>query len=463
MASYEKIIGELAARNSDIDTRVGTVISDIINSIATQADSLSSSIDHVKLIQSLNNVSDFTNDEMDALAANFDCTRIPAQASTCVVVFYRKTYTGNAITIAQNQIVYTSNPKVNFITLETKTIVASGGLHSYYSATNQRYEIPVSVQSTDIGTATNVASHTISNIDGVITNIDGVDNLIAASGGADEETNDSLASRIKLKITNNVGTKNGYEALARSQAGVNDCYVATANDVFMTRDADFGGKVDIYIKGSDNMSVTETIVYNGQTSMILTKQPAKSISSVLGTNAGNITYTFLPSSDYTFTEDTTSIYAGSEQATGRLVWVSSGAKPTLLTNVRIGYVYNALPETIQSVVDGDSNHIVNADVLVKEALSVAIDYTATIAVLSGYSKASVVENCRVAVETALNNYGLGISVEQSDINTIITETDGVDRLNMPITRFCKSTLTGVENVISIGGLNYAVAGTVSIS
>ena len=460
MASYEKILSELLKRNANIDVRPGTVMSDLAYAIGASSDAQASDIDHVALIQSLENADDFTDEEMNNMASNFSITRLPASKSTCVVVFYRASYTASAISIPSGTVTYTSNPRVDFVTTEDAS-VAANGLASYYSYANERYEIPVSVESADTGSQTRVSTHTIVNINGSVANIDGVDNLVLAEGGRDDETNVAMASRIKAKITNNIGTEGGYEALVGSQPGVDSVYVATAGDTFMLRDENFGGKVDIYVKGSDSTSATDNIVYAGQASMVLEHQPAKSVSSVIGSIASNLTYTFATPTDYIFTEDASSVYTGSEDAQGRVEW-ESGVKPDSATTVHVLYTYNALPGTLQNVIDDSSNHIVNADVLVKEASSVAIDVTATIAVLPSYSKSSVANSVRIAVEDALDSYDLGEDVEASDILAVMIAVTGVDRVNLPLAKFAKSTEDMVSNVITIDGLNYAVAGTISI-
>jgi len=459
----QSLINILKSKNANIDTEE-TVINDILETVAGEVKTIYDFVDHTAILNSLKYASIMTKDELDNFAANFGFSRKTATKASGTVVFYRNTNLGATETIeipAGFKVSTATTTKINFITTESKSLTGAD-LNSYYSQENLRYEIPVSVEAELAGTSSNVGAHTISAMESSITNIDGVDNLVSISNGTDDETNERFATRLLGVLSgNNVGTKDGYKSLVESQPNVISAYVATADDPFMLRDANFGGKVDIYIQGQDLVSYSDSFTYEGQNYFVLTKQPVNKVSSVIGAYGGNLTYTFLTPNDYVLTKDTTSVYAGSINAQSRITWVAGGAKPNNNGNVIVNYIYNALPETIQNLINQDSNHIVNADILVKEATPIEIDVAATIAVKPGYNKSTVIEDVKTAVSVALNNYGCGQNVEQSDILNVMY-VDGVDRIDLPLSKFCKSGENTVENIIEIEGLQYAVAGTIAI-
>lgn len=137
-------------------------------------------------------------------------------------------------------------------------------LASFYNPVNGRYQVTVSVQASETGTVGNVAAGQVrkSGVPGV-----SVINSGDMFGGKDQETNRELAIRAQNALASvDSGTKRGYLQTAAGVAGVVQVNVVAAGDPFMQRDLNAagvhkGGKVDIWVRGSNVAEVTDTFAF----------------------------------------------------------------------------------------------------------------------------------------------------------------------------------------------------------
>ncbi len=133
-----------------------------------------------------------------------------------------------------------------FIVLETGTI-SVGQAPSFYNPLTRRYEITLAIQATVAGIEGNLTSNQI--ISGAPVGLRVV-NSAPTFGGSSRETNQQLTARAMTYISSvDVGTKAGYERVARESAGVSGYQVIDADSPYMIRDNGLGGKVDIWVRG----------------------------------------------------------------------------------------------------------------------------------------------------------------------------------------------------------------------
>lgn len=133
-----------------------------------------------------------------------------------------------------------------FIVLETGTISVDQA-PSFYNPLTRRYEITLAIQATVAGVAGNLTSNQI--ISGAPVGLRVV-NSAPTFGGSSRETNQQLTARAMTYISSvDVGTKAGYERVARESAGVSGIQVIDADNQYMIRDNGLGGKVDIWVRG----------------------------------------------------------------------------------------------------------------------------------------------------------------------------------------------------------------------
>jgi uncharacterized phage protein gp47/JayE len=489
----------LAAQRPDISTQSGTTVADVvIDSPAQEFGTVYTTLQQTQELQSLEFANQMTTEQLDAFAANYGMTRLPGTPSTSTITFRIRNYNfgSSTINISAGTVVSTvsstTTPAVTFTTSSALVFLPSLA-PSYFNPVSGYYEQLVIVTSSSIGATNNVGAGTITQLVTSVPGIDAVINTIAATGGTDIESNVTFAQRIVIKLSgNNVGTPNGILSIVEATSGVIQAIIVGPNDPEMQRNQ-FGGSVDVYVRGQILSSVFDTPMYTtaGAQYFVLAHQPASSVSSVTGIRGGN-PYTFAPGADYNFVENPNTLFAGSDRAgsyitfdlstTFTVVTVTDGShlvvnntagmqigsvitqgtfsttitaipdlthitvvnttgfapgsasftglKPDNSTQLTITYTYDSLIETIQNFFNNDSNHIVASDILIREALEALIGVTETITVLPGYVAATVVTNVQTALTNYINNLGLGAIIDLSDIVTQTELVAGVDAVNL---------------------------------
>lgn len=451
------MVGTISANIPDISTKDGTVVKDVvIDAPAQEFANVYVENDAVRLLLSLQNYDSFTIEELDNVASDYGLTRLAGMISTGTLVFRYKTLAD--INIAYNTPVATSSssttPNVSFIVSQT-VVVPQANLSALYNYITSFYEVPVNIESVNTGIANNVASGSIVSLPTNTSNADSIYNYLATSGGTDKETNQALAARILLKVLgNNIGTQTGYESTIAADNRVIDSIIAGPNDVEMVRN-EYGGSIDAYILGTDLAEVTEIYDYNlGMTQITFLHKPVHLVTLVTSASIGTGT-PLVEGTDYTVTPDV-GLYKKSSASTDTITLTPVGigklSNPDQLT---ITYSYNKLIEDLQTVVDGDTEHIITADVLIREAIEILVNVTVKISKFSGYNTATVKGDVETAISNLLNTYTLNKDLNPSDLVGVTEGVAGVDKVDL-------SSLIPSSSVIA-NKTQYLRPGTLTIS
>lgn len=189
----------------------------------------------------------------DRLASNLGIVRRTGVKARGEVVFYTKSAPTFDLIIERGTRL-TSNGGVAFVTT-APGLIPQDGASSYYNPITRQYEITIQIEAVDVGSAGNLTSGKI--INGAPVGLR-VLNRTATFGGLDLEGNQSLTSRAMSYISSvDVGTRSGYERIARESAGVESYFVVGANSEYMVRDEGLGGKVDLWVRGEVLNEVTD--------------------------------------------------------------------------------------------------------------------------------------------------------------------------------------------------------------
>lgn len=437
-----------------IDLSEGTLARDIgVEAFATELSNLYTDLDDTKDILFLANAADISTTDMDALAANYELTRLPAIQAIGSVVFGALSLPVGTITIGAGDgtggITILTQPdtdgtQVSFVTTETVYLTPTTPINSLTGL----YEVTAAIRAVTAGVIGNVGADTITQLSGAISGIDSVTNPIATTNGADIEDNTDLAARIILKFSGIVlGSKNAYNTLVRAISGVTDSLVVDPTSADTLRGA---GSIDIYLIGSTATSASQSVVRAAETEVILTNQPVTSISAITGT-AGGIATVFRENIDYVFIPDTTTVEAASINAVDKIVWTGV-IVPDLGTTYIITYLYNKLIADVQDVVDLDENHVLGADVLIKQATEVLVDIAVSVSLLPGYTSGTALATTTSAITTAITAFAdtsvLGASLRQSDLIADIEAVTGVDYVAVPLTTFARRGSTGAADIVA---------------
>lgn len=209
--------------------------------------------------------------QFDKLAANVHVTRLPGRASVGEVVLYTTNRPTVDLTVPAGTFVsapadtVNNLPAVRYRIGGTYVLVAANA-DAYYNFTTKRYELIASVTCETIGTSGNRPAGSITQLSGV-TGFK-VTNTEATVFGTDVETNADLATRSVIAFASvDTGTAAGYAAKAAAQLGILKAKVVKSGDTLMMRDWDpirkkhIGGKVDVWIQGVRERTVTNVFAF----------------------------------------------------------------------------------------------------------------------------------------------------------------------------------------------------------
>lgn len=216
-------------------------------------------------------VQNLINTQFDKLAGNENKVRLAGRPAVGQVVIYTLTAPVQDITIPANTYVTAQAdasqglPSVRFLIAGAFTLPAADA-QAFYNFDQKRYQITVDVVCEQVGTLGNRSAGTITTITGVAGVL--VTNDSATVFGTDSESNEDLAARAILGFSSvDTGTEGGYQSTAASQIGIVKALVVKSGDALMMRDYDpvrhkhIGGKVDIWVQGTNERTVSETFAF----------------------------------------------------------------------------------------------------------------------------------------------------------------------------------------------------------
>jgi len=417
--------------------------------------------------------SDLTEADIIAYMANFDVAKLAATKSEGTVTFYTNTTPIVDIIIPDGTTVSTasSNP-VQFDVQGDYTMYASIA-SSYYNAVTDRYEISCVVQSINAGTDYRAGANTVTLIPSSITGINGVTNTNSITGGeAAESVNNALRRVVSKYQGRGLPTTPGL--LSFVQGFANTANLVTSEDPEMLRDSGRGGAIDIYIIGetltnsTDAVTITstglaspETVNYTN-TCIVLTKQPVHEVLSVTKN-----TVLLIPTY-YTLTKDT-GILARSTRSLDKIELTSSGLINVgyfaIGDSIEVGYLYNAMLETINTSLTATENYYINRDYLVREMTDVTINVYMKFKELAGQDFTTIASTVELDIATFIDNIQNGGSVELADIVGVAksnASVDNIDLTTVAITAVGGTVITTYNGDIILGKNQYPVSGTVTL-
>jgi uncharacterized phage protein gp47/JayE len=212
------------------------------------------------------------DEQFDKLASNYNLIRKGATNSTGTVLFYTEVTPTQNILISDGLVVSSQadldqNISSASFVVEGSQIIDIRNLNYYYNPTLRRYEVAANVRAQLPGSTGNVPAGTITVSTSTIPTVQVTSNA-PTMYGTDRETNQQLANRIKLAgISYDSGTEGGYADAAYDVPGIMQARVEQGGDPLMMRDFDqessrhIGGKVDIYIKGNQDVQFIDQVAF----------------------------------------------------------------------------------------------------------------------------------------------------------------------------------------------------------
>lgn len=285
------IVSSMQEKYPDLDTSPNSPLDDIfIKPIITIMGQFLERANKLEMMQNLNNAEYMTEEELDEKGeGSYFLPRRDGQtaSTTLTLMFANLNLTEeNFSLVIPSGLIFKSSSGAEFQTIvETKLL--ADDVKKGYDKYRMLYEVEVTVQATDVGSAYNVDANEITDCTTFFSNYYiGCTNKATVTGGKDTESNKEYAERIRNWYTSRqLGTKPGYKSfILESFSEVRDVYVVGYRDKYMERDllkviADdgsqkdthVGGKVDIYIRGCNYENVVTNITAN--TNRILLNVP----------------------------------------------------------------------------------------------------------------------------------------------------------------------------------------------
>jgi hypothetical protein len=295
----------------DLDTKPGTVSRDLF--IDAQAEQLANFYNELRNVSSLQSFFSANGNDLARLGSNFGVSRITGANAGGVAVF--TTNNLDVDILISSGTVVTARNGVTFNTLTPSIMRASSA--NVYKATATRlrndlnlasitdeFAIEISVEATTPGVGGNIGRFSL--ISQNVPGISNITNLEAFSGGTNAESDSEFRTRIlSVFAGSNTGTALGYETTVKTLPSVEDVFIAVPGDPLLTRDGTTvvedssgnlivsepgsGGKVDIYILGSDLESNIDSFIYNDQSGL---DDPTSSLNDfILGSRSTDTTLT----------------------------------------------------------------------------------------------------------------------------------------------------------------------------
>lgn len=213
-------------------------------------------------------VQSFIDSSFDSLASSFNVARAGSRAAVVNQTFFTTNKPVKDLIVAQGAIVSSStNSAAPRFIAQGAVILSAANALAYYNPDLRRYEIQVQMVADTPGGAGNVPAGAIDTVTSGAPGFETV-NEFAADFGRDAATNLEVAEEGQRALSSlDTGTEGGYERVAFGTPGVLDCFVVKSGDPQMMRDYDdvrkkhIGGKVDIYVKGTNERTVQETFAF----------------------------------------------------------------------------------------------------------------------------------------------------------------------------------------------------------
>ena len=210
----------------------------------------------------VNDVQNVIDSSFDKLAANFGKARLPGKPSIGEIRFYTAVPPTQTIGIPLGTVVVGAG--IQYKTTRSASLPVDQ-LASYYNPSTREYSVTVPIRSVGVGKVTRVGENQITSsaIYGLA-----VTNDAPTFGGDDEETNAQLAARARAALASvDTGTTRGYLDVAAEVPGTIQNIVVRSGDPLMQRDlfpgtsTHVGGKVDVWARGLQSATVTDTFAF----------------------------------------------------------------------------------------------------------------------------------------------------------------------------------------------------------
>jgi len=395
--SEDDIIESLQESTAAIDTSICTSYGPVYESMhkpwAKEAAYVEGLVEHLGAMWQLENVDDLAQAEIEQVGLSYGIEFGRGDPSQGHLLFWTLERPVSDINIDEGTLASTEDGNYIYKTL-VGTVMYSLNAEAYWNSSTRRYEITVAAEAVETGSDYDAKATRINTMINSIQGITGVYNVDDFEGGTADQTIAEYAKMLQaLQLGNSLGTDGGLMInLYKTYGGsIWDLAVVTPADVGVYErimDTNMRAAVDIYVLGSRlNVDYQSYTTLGTETSVVLTQQPAKVVTSVLINGVA---------ASFVLTEDIDPAKRGSVNALSTVTWTyPSGMAAVAGNSVYITYTYNGLIATLQEVSEAVQGELFDTSTVVREGKAVP-----------------------TTVRLTINSYGVGN--RQSDVETWVT-------------------------------------------
>lgn len=406
----------LRAYNRALDTSDSSIAKDLL--LVPYSVGSNILMKQVGEVRNLHILSQCTGADIDRFGSDYGLERSQGEYAAVTLTFYTTVLPTSEIVIpAGTQAATRGSSFVETVTFSTisESRFSVAALPAYYSYDRGRYEFSVSAQADAVGESGNVGANLIVDLTASVSQIQGVTNLNASSGGSGIESDEDFKKRILNIMTGrDLNTINGLQSYVQS-TGIIDAYGVRVEDA----DSERSSGVDVFIITPYTETVTDTFTYYPSTPRYyFTYAPVISVTSVVGASVGTVS-----STNYDAVIDNSTPLRRSYYAQD-YIEIRSGASMSPGETFTVTYTYSNEVHTLQEQLEQDSNKILTANPYVKRAYPLYLYLNATITLTANADGPSTRNRCRNALIQYMSEYRLGDDIQKSDIIIVLQQGYG---------------------------------------
>lgn len=353
--------------------------------------------------------------------------------------FLRFTRPKEDIIVPAGSLVSNNTANLVYRTIRDVTMFASQA-DTYYNPVRKAYEIVVQVEADGIGSEYALPANRIQTILKPIRGIDATENREKSSQGLPPETIKQQAARLQTRLTGlNLNTQGGIPArITEVMAGVVSLAKVITPAMPEFKRIQTKPSVDVYVYGTIEQVTTNNIIaVDGQTEIVLPKQPVMNISKVVANNTTPLSFDFV--------KDTSNETGYSVKSNDYITVPSLSAGDV----IEVTYTYNkALEDTRNLVFNDAAESLFNTDYLIREFLKVSPIISLELKVLSSYIFDNVSNEIRDYIKKLLNSPTLVSKMAPNDFKQKITDNiSGIQSLRILKFRRDTNSLSAIETIV----------------
>ncbi len=274
----------ISLRRPTLDTKAGTVARDLF--IDNPADQIAGVYRDMQLIQRTQSILNATGKILEQFGSNYGIAKdLGKRASGNAILTFNSLL--NNINIPSGTTITAKTGAVFRVTANIIISASTKGIYASYASSisdqlhiagiSDQYAVQIPIEAINVGSNGNVPAYAL--VQTSISGVSNVTNITQTIGGANPQGDSQYRNEILAGLSGSAaGTSRGYKNSLLTVSGILSVYVASPGNPILTRDGTItqrnsdgtlsvlttgtGGKVDIWINGTDIVNISESYVFH---------------------------------------------------------------------------------------------------------------------------------------------------------------------------------------------------------